>query len=918
MRDFQLFLIFDNEICIDNNIVPFDGCFMNHYDCINGCEICIKGICYGCLNGWEFLEASCSCIPLCGDVIITYNEECDDGNYLSNDGCHQCKYSCPNNCKKCEFGKCIVCNDEYKLDFYKKQCIPQCQDGLTLSQDGTDEIQFDGYQEFQQSCQIECLLCVYNMCHQCQEGWQLEDYECKQICGDGLLAILSNEQCDDPKDSNCVNCKYQCDLYCLVCDRFQTCQFCILPFEIKDNQCLPICGDNIITPLFEQCDDGNDIPYDGCFECQYQCSFGCILCEKDNHCVLCDDQYYILDSQTFKCQLQQNIGSETQPLNDNMLQCNENQAFINNKCVNLCGNGMLNSIFEQCDDGNDDGGDGCSALCYEEDSFKCINQENQFSICTFIQTPNFNLNLLSDKMNQTKILELSFSQEVYISCENPFEQALEIKINPQSEYELTIVPLVSIGSYLSNPNYQIYIQFVKPVSEPILQINIQKLCIFNQFDFDLSSFSKQIPLGTPFVLSADMQKRVNKVIKMNDIMIYSTVSISGFLLLTGNQIVFFNLLDLLQQLSYIKYMQYRFPPHLRQFLETYTKISLQPILESLHVDEIIAKLNGGTLPYLGKKSQQSKQQEALNLFFLINAKGCIFSYLASLLAYFICCLICSKNISFWLGRNLEKYKDNRTILRIFLNFQKKIQFQCSKVKRNYFSLGVYQLFYSTLHQLLFSTLLQFPSYTFTSIFETINSFVALISCLLLFQILIRLLSITTSQIQDKRKWKYFFQDSEVGFWAINFKPFQIFRTVSYIAIIVEFIRYPEAQSILLSMQSFFYLLYLIFFRPIKSNLDLIKLLCREGLLLIITGSFLIYSLELNEDQLLLYGWLHIALFSFIIGFTLIIDILDQGQKAYYSYKKRIQKQKKQQTQFQFDNPLQLFVRNDELEPKINK
>ncbi|CAD8094674.1 unnamed protein product [Paramecium primaurelia] len=1014
MRDFQLFL--SNEGCMDKNIVPFDGCFQNNYDCIQGCENCIKGICYGCFIGWQFLEQIKSCIPQCGDAIITYDEECDDGNLLAYDGCYQCKYSCSQNCRVCEFGKCLECgnsyllldgqcqyisdyldntymeeqvecfnffmsqeqyqqyrtqceyqsiyqtNDdlnlinfrvfgyqhnnqsiflqinnckveqfgkclecqnEYELDFHKKQCIPKCQDGIKLSQELCDDenrIQFDGCYKCQQSCQIECLFCSENKCYICKEGWQLQEYLCIQICGDGLLAILSIEQCDDPEDLNCVNCKYQCDHDCLVCDKFQNCEQCIYPYEIKEGKCLPICGDNIISLPFEQCDDGNDIPYDGCFECQYQCSYGCIQCEKDNKCVQCEDQYYYLNNQNFKCeQLKQIIDSELkQELNDNdqlIVQCNQNQAFFNNQCINLCGNGILNSHFEQCDDGNNDGGDGCSASCFQEDSFKCLNQENSISICTFIQAPNFNLILLSEKSNKTKIIDISFSQEVYISCENLFDHALDIMIIPQTQYELTIIPLINITSQLSNPIYQINIELLEPVVDPILEISIQKFCIFNQFDLDLSTNSKQLPLGTPIILSTATQKRVISVIKMNDAMVYSSTSISVILLLTGNYIVFFNLLDLLQSLSYIRYMQYKFPPHLTQFLETYTKISLQPILDSLKVDEIIAQINGGTLPYFRKKSQQSKQIDVLNQFYLMNAKGCYFSYFLSLLTYFMCCLISSIKVSQWMGKNFEKNKDSMKVLRIISIFQKRIQSKCSKVKNYYFSQGIYQLFYSTLHQLVFSTLLQFPEYTFNSIFEIINSIVALTSLLFLIQIFFRLLSITTSQIKDKQKWKYFFQDSKIEFWASNFKPFQIYRTVFYITIIVEFIRYPEAQSILLSMQSLFYLIYLIFFRPIKSNFDLIKLLFREVIFLLITGSFLVYSLELNEDQYLLYGWLHIALFCFIMGFTLIVDIVYQGKQAYYTHLKNIQKKEIKQIQLYYDNPLQKFVWNDNLNLK---
>ncbi|CAD8131349.1 unnamed protein product [Paramecium sonneborni] len=177
----------------------------------------------------------------------------------------------------------------------------------------------------------------------------------------------------------------------------------------------------------------------------------------------------------------------------------------------------------------------------------------------------------------------------------------------------------------------------------------------------------------------------------------------------------------------------------------------------------------------------------------------------------------------------------------------------------------------------------------------INIIIALASLLFLIKIFLRLLTITTSTIKDKQKWKYFFQDSKTQFWSGNFKPFQIYRTVYYITIIVELIQYPEAQSILLSMQSLFYLIYLIYFRPLISNFYLAKLLCREVVFLIITGSFLVQSQEFNEDKFLVYGWLHIGLFCFIIGFTLIVDILDQGIQAYNFHlkNKRKKKQEKQ-------------------------
>ncbi|CAD8129965.1 unnamed protein product [Paramecium sonneborni] len=100
MRDFQLLLSKDG--CLDKNLIPFEGCFSNNYDCIQGCGNCIKGICQDCLIGWQYQEQIKSCIPECGDKIIIYDEECDDGNQLANDGCHQCKYSCPQIYVQCQ------------------------------------------------------------------------------------------------------------------------------------------------------------------------------------------------------------------------------------------------------------------------------------------------------------------------------------------------------------------------------------------------------------------------------------------------------------------------------------------------------------------------------------------------------------------------------------------------------------------------------------------------------------------------------------------------------------------------------------------------------------------------------------------------------------------------------------------------
>ncbi|CAD8129830.1 unnamed protein product [Paramecium sonneborni] len=88
IRDFQLFLkssLFEFT-CKDDNLIPFDGCFQQYYDCVDGCSSCIRGLGLDCKQGWDFVENDQNCVPICGDLQITQFEECDDGNNIPYDG----------------------------------------------------------------------------------------------------------------------------------------------------------------------------------------------------------------------------------------------------------------------------------------------------------------------------------------------------------------------------------------------------------------------------------------------------------------------------------------------------------------------------------------------------------------------------------------------------------------------------------------------------------------------------------------------------------------------------------------------------------------------------------------------------------------------------------------------------------------
>ncbi|CAD8126116.1 unnamed protein product [Paramecium sonneborni] len=168
-----------------------------------------------------------------------------------------------------------------------------------------------------------------------------------------------------------------------------------------------------------------------------------------------------------------------------------------------------------------------------------------------------------------------------------------------------------------------------------VQIELAQLIIKNQFELDLVRKQIQINLGNPFVISENTKQKVTQIMLLNDIMIYFMIGISGLSLQTGNAIMLFNLLDLLQSLSYIKSMQYSFPPHFLQFLNTYTKVSLQPILELFQIEELFRSLNGKSLTFKSISQSIQIQANPLNQFYLLDAQDRYFSILCSLTAYFI-------------------------------------------------------------------------------------------------------------------------------------------------------------------------------------------------------------------------------------------------------------------------------------------
>ncbi|CAD8121346.1 unnamed protein product [Paramecium sonneborni] len=172
--------------------------------------------------------------------------------------------------------------------------------------------------------------------------------------------------------------------------------FDLFNYESDRNPCIPICGDKLIVGE-EECDDGNYDPFDGCFNCRYQCEEQCINCIKGQcfltyqkektleitHIINVEYQLsYDLDMLQLSC-----IFNCSNCVRNICLRCNYGYYLnsINNQCVTNCGD-SIQQDHEQCDDGNLDNYDGCSnceLIQYEKCNQDLDTKKHGCSVCYY-------------------------------------------------------------------------------------------------------------------------------------------------------------------------------------------------------------------------------------------------------------------------------------------------------------------------------------------------------------------------------------------------------------------------------------------------------------------------------------------------------------------------------------------------------
>src|SRR3989344_18757 len=148
----------------------------------------------------------------------------------------------------------------------------------------------------------------------------------------------------------------------------------------------PICGDNELAEG-EECD--GEIGAEGGYVCE-ECHLVAGFCPDLNYDGVVDSSDVDIisnawnqeDCPPYHCDFDQSGAVEIAEVQYIAGRIDTNASDYPELCEVYCGNGVLEAVInespaEQCDDSNNQGGDGCSATCQLEDDLLCeeINQE---------------------------------------------------------------------------------------------------------------------------------------------------------------------------------------------------------------------------------------------------------------------------------------------------------------------------------------------------------------------------------------------------------------------------------------------------------------------------------------------------------------------------------------------------------------
>ncbi|CAD8169663.1 unnamed protein product [Paramecium pentaurelia] len=819
-------IIQENEECDDGNLVPFDGCFSCLYSCVDGCEICEKGNCLRCGQGWILQRQIQKCQRI--DIpIIQFKLKEDKCNDKQNDiQMNQIR----RDCETMDYSSLVVCEEDIlnKCQPQCKICIQsvcyQCQVGQNLIMGQCYEllknsIQLEDLSKQEFICDFNCEDCRNGICYQCYEKFQILDNQCVGICGDQIIQL--NEECDDGNNvefDGCFCCRYSCPQDCSFCQNGICIDKCQQGYYFIDNSCQTICGDSIIVG-FEQCEDENNIQYDGCYQCRYSCPLFCNDC-LNGYCYNCD-QGFILSS---------------------------------NICIGVCGDGLL-SIQEQCDDGNQIDGDGCSKKCQLETNWIC----NKNGDCAYVEYPIPIIEYYKQE-NQFQYVKMTFSQLVQQNLNLQYKDTIQLRILDLNQNLFNIIILETQPAQfqiLQRVEYIFQIEIMSnQQNHPILEVLLTEQ-LYNENLAPLLYLLDNFQLNQPNHISEEEIITSKTFQNINEYSVNSLFAIQGILfLLLGNFFSFWVILDALQQQSYLKYINVQYPQTLIIYFESSDAVSMQSILNKLPR----FKYNSTLLKFPFQKSYGKFEYYNINANIM---EGLILEVLifGSLLIGYLSTLF-TINILKYLEINLFLQQWPKFIL-----FIQKLKRKLHSKLKLFDDNSIKRTLLACSWDLIFIAFLELQV---QHDFESSRAYIRLTIALVILMIIILVI---LQQIHGLRSWQ---KQNFIQFWEQQKEMFNLIKKILSLYIIIYNQQNQILQTLVLTLINTFYLFFIIYCQSKNGFQEYIKNIITEISLIIFTAStslnWNIVSSYFSYQQRITISWVQMSVLVSVLVIFLFIEI----------------------------------------------